>query len=171
MNGRVPEMKLIKIVAFFLYVSSLSAQADHFIKKYNAFLKKYTSLGWVDYKKISKNKTELNTLVQMVQKMNIRSLNRSEKKAFWINAYNIFTIETIIKHYPVPSPRQIPGFFNREKHSIGGQRLTLDGIEHNRILKIFKDERAHFALVCAAKGCPKIRAQGYEGSNIENAFR
>lgn len=45
---------------------------------------------------------------------------------------------------------------------------TLDEIEHGIIRKEFQEPRFHFALVCAAIGCPRLRSEAYQGADLEH---
>ena len=104
---------------------------------------------------------------------------RQEKIAFWINAYNAFTIKAILDNYPIKSNwkaslrypknsiRQIPGVWDELKFKALGRELTLNGIEHEILRKEFKDPRAHMALVCASVGCPPLRAEAYTGAALD----
>ncbi len=139
----------------------------HFNQKYSAFLKAHTKNGRVNYNKILKNKEKLQKLVILLQKMKIKGLSANELKAFWINAYNISAIKTVIQYYPIRSAKQIRGFFTNIKHSIGGMQITLDNIEHKKLLRVYEDGRIHFALVCASQGCPKIISKSYQSTHVE----
>lgn len=48
-----------------------------------------------------------------------------------------------------------------------GERLTLDEIEHKILRQKFTEPRIHMALVCAAKSCPYLRQEPYEGSKLD----
>jgi hypothetical protein len=86
--------------------------------------------------------------------------------AYYINAYNALTIWGILHEYPVPSIQRIDGkrtqfaIFDDLQFWTGDQYLSLNGIE-NHILRPLGDPRIHFALVCAAKGCPRLRNRAY----------
>ena len=43
----------------------------------------------------------------------------------------------------------------------------MDQIEHGILRPRFKDPRVHFAINCAAKGCPPLRSVPYEGTNLD----
>jgi hypothetical protein len=43
----------------------------------------------------------------------------------------------------------------------------LNNIEHKIIRPVFKDFRIHFAVVCAAKSCPALRSEAYEGPKLD----
>jgi len=98
----------------------------------------------------------------------------AERIAFWINAYNAFTVKLILDHYPVASIRKIgwlPGAAFRRKFIpmqwLKGATLSLDGIEHDTLRSEFREPRIHFALVCAARSCPPLRGEAYRGADLE----
>ncbi len=96
---------------------------------------------------------------------------QDEKKAFWLNAYNAFTIKAICDNYPVKSIKDISSSILPS--ALGGsvwdirdiviheKKYSLNDIEHN-ILRKMGDARVHFAMVCAAKSCPSLRSEAYE---------
>lgn len=105
--------------------------------------------------------------------------------AYLINAYNAYTLETIIDHYPIKesgffkkliapkrfafpanSIRHIDGVFDRIPHRVAGRELTLDGIEHQTLRVNYNEPRIHFALVCAAVSCPPLRTEAYTGDRL-----
>ena len=95
------------------------------------------------------------------------AMTADEKKAFYINAYNVFAIETILAS-PGKKITDIGGAFNREKHRVGGEMLTLDDIENR--LRDVKDARIHFAIVCASKSCPPLAAHAYTAAGLNEAL-
>ena len=105
-----------------------------------------------------------------------KSWTSDEQIAFWINAYNAFTIKLILKYYPIKSIKdigssiQIP-FVNTPWDikfiRIGKDRLDLNNIEHGILRKRFKDPRIHMALVCASKSCPVLLDEAYEPSKLD----
>jgi hypothetical protein len=95
------------------------------------------------------------------------SMAPDEKKAFYINAYNVFAIETILTN-PGKKITDIAGAFNKAKHRVGGEMLTLDDIENK--LRDMKDARIHFAIVCASKSCPPLAAHAYTAADLNDAL-
>ncbi len=91
---------------------------------------------------------------------------REAKMAFYINAYNAMTLWGILHEYPVASIQRIDG--KRTQFAIfddlqlwdGASYRSLNGIE-NDVLRPLGDPRIHFALVCAARGCPRLRNRAY----------
>ena len=98
---------------------------------------------------------------------NPRQLAPAEQLAFWINAYNAFTIDLINRHQERRSIRSIRRPWTTKFIRIGGMSYSLDDIEHEIIRKQFDEPRIHFALVCAAKGCPPLRPEAYRGARLD----
>ena len=95
-------------------------------------------------------------------------LNPSERKAFWINAYNALTIKAVLDLMPSSgvvdpsfSVKKISDFFNKITYDIAGEKLTLDSIENEKLRKGFRDPRIHFVIVCASRSCPEIQNKVY----------
>jgi len=104
------------------------------------------------------------------------TLTRTEQLAFWINAYNAYTIAQVNAHAERQSIRNINktlgfvkagGAWSEPMATVGGTRYTLDQIEHERIRPVFKDPRVHFALVCAALGCPPLRSEAFTAERLD----
>ena len=51
--------------------------------------------------------------------------------------------------------------------NVGGNLWSLNQIEHEQIRPKFSEPRIHFALVCAAVGCPPLRNEAYTGDRLE----
>jgi hypothetical protein len=112
----------------------------------------------VDYRGLAKS-PEWKTLVRQVSSARPSQLNRQGLIAYWINAYNILTIDLVRKHYPVSSIKAIGSFFSPvwglEVAKIEGQSISLGQIEHE-ILRPIGDPRVHSAIVCASISCPPL---------------
>ena len=98
----------------------------------------------------------------------------AEQLAFLINAYNAWTIWLILTEYPaIDSIREIgflPGAAWRRKIvSLFAAQFSLDELEHEMIRQWpqFQEPRIHFAVNCAAVGCPPLRAEAYQGQTLE----
>ena len=99
---------------------------------------------------------------------------REQKMAFWVNAYNVFVLQTVVNHYPIRgrsasypagSIRQIPGAFEQIKHRAAGRSLTLDDIEKN-ILPEFNEPRMYLALGRGAVGSGRLRSEAYTAERM-----
>lgn len=94
--------------------------------------------------------------------------NPSAKIAFLINAYNSFTLQSIIDQNPLKnSIRDIPGVWKGRQFAIAGEQKTLDNIEHQTLRALFKEPRIHMALVCAAKSCPFLRNEPFTANRLD----
>ena len=58
-------------------------------------------------------------------------------------------------------------FFTSRQHTVAGQRLSQDDIEHEILRKRFKDPRIHFAIICASSGCPLLPQFAYTAENVQ----
>jgi uncharacterized protein DUF547 len=94
----------------------------------------------------------------------LETMSAAEKKAFYINAYNAIAVQTLLDN-PGRSIRDISGAFNRAKHRVAGETLTLDDIENR--LRDEKDARIHFAIVCASRSCPSLAPRAYTAETID----
>ena len=155
--------KPIAIIFCFLYVLIGSAQHEaKFFVQAETFFNTYVENGKVDYKSIVKDPSSINELLDIAKRINIPKNNRADYQAFWINAYNLLVIKSIVDNYPIKSPLEKAGFFDLKKHVIGGKEITLNDIEHKMLRAVFpKEPRFHFVLVCAGLGCPPIINKAY----------
>lgn len=159
---------LFLILTFSLGTTHLSGQETKtFFHRTNEFLSENVKGGKVDYKGIHSDPTQLNELMSLMSIVNVSSVNKKEYQAFWVNAYNISVIKGIIDNYPLNSPLDVNGFFDKTSYSIAGTNITLNEIENDILRKKFKDARFHFVLVCGARGCPPIIARAYTAENLE----
>jgi hypothetical protein len=103
------------------------------------------------------------------------ALSRAEQLAFWINAYNAYTIALILAHDERESIRNInrtlglslKGPWRERLVHVGGNHYSLDDVEHEIIRPRFGEPRIHFAVVCAAIGCPPLRSEAYRGDVLD----
>jgi hypothetical protein len=162
-------MKRFLIILFLtiLFPSAQATDVPTFVKSADTFFKKYVSNGAVAYTKIKQNMTEVETLYTSVGEMDMSKENDSNKKAFYINAYNIAVIFWVVKHYPLKSPLDNSGFFDKVKHRIAGEEMTLNSLEIKKLLLTYKDARFHFALACAAKSCPPLASFAYTPEGLD----
>ncbi len=134
---------------------------DTFFNTADAFLAENIEDGKVPYEAIAQEPAKLEELVAMIGNASLGDASDAEKKAFYINAYNILTIHSIIENNIPSSPMDVDGFFGKIKHNVAGKKMTLDEIEKGTLFPEFGDARVHFAVVCAATGCPQIQPEAY----------
>ena len=161
----------MKNLFFLLIVFSITLNAQtnsSFFNKADDFFNKNVKNNKVEYDNIKKDQSDLNELVKLLATFDFDSENVSGQKAFLINAYNISVIKGIINKFPIKSPLEISGFFDKLKYDVLGKKMTLNDIENKMIRAKYKDPRFHFALVCGANGCPPIMNKAYLPATVEN---
>jgi len=131
-----------------------------------------SSSGKVDYAGIKANMSKLQGYLDELATTNIKGLNRNEQLAYWINAYNAFTIKKIIDNYPIGSITDLDGGkpWDSQFIKLGGTKYTLNNIENDIIRPQFREPRIHFAVNCAAKSCPPLLNRAWTASNLETNF-
>jgi len=163
-------MKLSIAVASLVLCMGLSTRVEagphHFFEHVDEFMKTYVVDGSVDYEAILASPSGLNGLLSLVRygpynPKKIGSLDPKIHKAFWVNAYNILVIKTVVDNYPLKNPLDLPGFFDKNLHTVAGEKLTLNDIENKKLRAVYDDPRIHFVLVCAAQSCPVLRKGAY----------
>jgi len=94
--------------------------------------------------------------------------SRNEELAYWINAYNLFTLKLVMDNYPVKSIKDIAGGkpWDKKFIQLDGRTLSLNDIENNIIRKNFNEPRIHFAVNCASISCPKLINKAYTKDNL-----
>jgi hypothetical protein len=143
---------------------------DHSL--YGGLLKKYVRNGQVDYGGIQSEEAALDRYLDLLQSVDIKSLSTDEQFAFYTNAYNAWTIKLILTKYPDISSIKSLGIFNtgpwkKKVVRLKSQTVSLDYIEHDILRPLFKDPRVHFAINCAAKSCPPLRSEPYDGDKLD----
>lgn len=171
-------LTILYFMAFPTYGSSPAGQAgtqppDHMI--WDQLLKKYVRTdGLVDYSGFQQDDEQLQAyLDQLSSQAPTPAWSEAEKLAYWINAYNAFTVKVIADNYPLESIRElhrVPGvatIWHEEFFEIAGQPSSLNQIEHGILRRDFEEPRVHFAINCASMSCPVLRAEAYFPDKLE----
>lgn len=162
--------KTLLVFVAILTLLQVKAQTNIF----NDLLQKHvTKNGIVDYKAFKKEETKLATYISYLEKTNPdKSWSENKQKAFWINAYNAYTIKLILENYPLKSIMKI-----KEKGKsawkipfakVGGKTYTLDFIEHEILRKKLFDPKIHVGVNCASGSCPKLLNKAFTEENVNN---
>lgn len=139
---------------------------------YAKLLHLYVKDGRVDYQGFKNRETELDQYLKVLENVDSGRLSHNHRFAFYINAYNAWTIKLILSAYPeISSIKELGSLFKspweKEICRIDGKKMSLDDIEHGILRPHFKDTRIHFAVNCASKSCPPLRSEPYEGDRLE----
>lgn len=162
------------LAAFQFFNLSLSAGFDHHHPQFAKVLSKFVDTqGMVAYSALKASSADLDAYLDDlagVSREEFETWKEPERLAWLLNLYNAVTLQLILDHYPVKSIRSIGGLFSSpwklKVVHIWGETFTLDQVEHEMIRGVFKEPRVHFALVCAAKSCPPLRAEPYVPSKL-----
>lgn len=153
-------------------VAEDTAKADFDHGAYDALLKKYVNEnGKVDYDGFAKDRAQLDAYLDALGKTKPKEFaSDDERNAFYINAYNAFTIRDVLNdvYQKTDSVKKVDGFWDKKKHRVGGEDLTLDAIE--KISRDYKDPRVHFAVNCASSSCPKLQRFAFTGAKLQEQF-
>ncbi len=157
----------------FMTVSvSLSAQKGVDNCLYAELLSKYVKNGVVNYSGFKTEEAKLDDYLKILELADTKKMSKEQQFAFYINAYNAWTIKLVLSGYPgLKSIKDMGSFFKRPWKKkicrIDGKIMTLDDIENRILRNKFKDPRVHFAIVCASKGCPLLLSVPYQGNVID----
>jgi len=150
---------------------------DH--SAFDLLLRRHVAEGLVDYDAFARSR-DFRAYLEGLASARPEGLPEPERLAFWINAYNAWTIELINAHEERESIRNInktlgllplKGPWSEKMVRAAGRTLSLDHVEHEIIRKQFDEPRIHFALVCAALGCPPLRSEAYTGERLEEQLQ
>ncbi len=162
---------LLLVLLTFLYANSFSQVEE---KVYNSLLKAHVSLnGKVDYKALKKNEEIIDVyLAHLYKQIPGKNWSSNKAKAFWLNAYNAYTVKQVLNHYPVKSIRDIKqGNKNAWEISfakIGGHTYTLDYIEHKILRRWHDDPRIHVGINSASASGPRFPNFLFTEENVDN---
>ena len=135
-------------------------------------LGKYVNQGQVDYDGLKREESRLDAYLKILSEVDPDALERDDRFAFYVNAYNAWTVKLILTRYPdLKSIKDLGSLFRspwkKKIVRIDGNVISLDNVEHDILRPDFKDPRVHFAINCAAFSCPPLRSEPYEGGRID----
>ena len=170
-------MKTLAVLLLVL-VAQTSPGVELMHRPLDQMLDVYVRDGLVYYQAL---KTERARLDRYIASLNVSpetyaGWTREQQMAFWVNAYNVFVLRTVIDNYPIrgrseaypaSSIRQIPGAFERTKFRAAGRSVTLDEIEKT-ILPEFKEPRLYLALGRGALGSGRLRSEAFTGERLSS---
>ncbi len=135
-------------------------------------LTKYVSdKGIVNYKGFKQDKKSLKKyLDQLSNNLPDQDWNKSKKLAYWMNAYNAFTVKLIIDHYPVQSIKDIKDPWDARFFKLGKKWYNLNEIEH-KILRKMGEPKIHFGINCASYSCPKLSNKAFTEQNVNKELQ
>ena len=173
----------LRTLAFLLVLLPIRVFADFDHSEWDGLLKEHVTVQsgglatQLDYDAMAANRGRLRAYlasISSVSRSTFDGWSVAAQLAFLINAYNAWTVEVVLDEYPeIDSIRDI-GFllssaWNQDFAELFGEPISLDEIEHDIIRgwDRYQEPRIHFAVNCAAVGCPALRAEAYTGEMLE----
>tara|TARA_R110002126_G_C10490437_1_gene503716 strand:+ start:24360 stop:25070 length:711 start_codon:yes stop_codon:yes gene_type:complete len=159
------------LLVFAIVFATLQIKAQTSI--FNNLLQTHVSTdGIVDYKSFKADKLKLDSYISYLEKTTPdNSWSANKQKAFWINAYNAYTIKLILENYPLKSILDIKKdgktAWKISFAKVGGETYTLDHIEHEILRKTLFDPKIHVGVNCASGSCPKLGNVAFTEENVE----
>ena len=142
---------------------------DH--SAFDALLRKHVDAdGWIDYAGFARDAKQLDAYLATIAAAPFDTLDRDGRLALLINAYNAYTIRLILDHWDggkLKSIRDIDEPWDQKRWTVAGVTYSLNEIEHEQIRPKFDEPRIHFAVVCAAVGCPKLRNEAFVPERLD----
>lgn len=148
-----------------------SSAIDSLHQAFDELLQRHVSVeGRVNYEGMKQEYGRLKAYLQQLE-ANVPddSAPKSVAMAYWINAYNAFTIDLIVRNYPLKSILQLDKgkTWDVKRIRLGGKKYSLNQIEHELLRKKWPDPRIHFALNCAAQSCPPLYNRAYSATQLD----
>jgi len=156
-----------------------TAAFDHGYHDYAQLLARHVDGARVTYAALKADRGALDRVAAQFDAQDAQGeggWTREQRMAFWINAYNTFTLRAIVDAYPIQSRwftrqprnsiRQIPDVWTSQQWRGAGRAVSLDDIEHRVLRPVFKDARVHFAVNCASLSCPPLAAAPYRADTL-----
>lgn len=138
-------------------------------------LQKFSKGGFVNYKALLADRAEFDEYLGYLAKYspltNASMFPRREDQfAYYMNAYNAYTMRQVLDRYPLKSVKDVGAvpnaFWISTAWPLGpGETRTLAQIEG--LLRDMGEPRIHFAINCASKGCPRLPEEAFEPDRIE----
>ena len=162
-----------------LLISAVALTAGPDDALFSALLRDHVDEGAVNYDAIA-NDDRLDTYLDQIAATDPAELpGRNARLAFWINAYNAYTLRLVVSVNGITSIREISGLgtkgdpdtnkpWDQPFAAVGDQNYTLNQIENEIIRSRFGDVRIHYALVCAAYACAQLRSEAYSAEKLDD---
>jgi hypothetical protein len=158
---------------------------------WTAVLKAHVHDDRFDYAKLKAEPAQLDQYLKALAGVDPKELaawTREQRYAFWINAYNAFTVKKVVSNYPLKSIKDLDGalglksVFDDDFIALPGlhpegkdERLSHNDIENGIRPPAFTDARDHAAINCASVSCPALSGEAFVaeklGQQLEERMR
>lgn len=148
-------------------------RADH--RDWDAVLRRHVRDGRVDYDGVARDSAFARYLAWLPT-VAVDALDEDDRLAYWINAYNAWTVQLIVSSGERETIRnlhktlgvfRLKGPWSVPLVKAAGKTWTLDEVEHRILRTQFREPRIHFAIVPAARGAAPLRSEAYLGATLD----
>lgn len=148
---------------------------------FGALLKRHVDAdGLVDYAGFRRDGEVLDEYLYRLQNTDPAKLaSDDERFAFWINAYNAFTLKVVLAtlpkdpadwdRYSLGQVKSADGVtaWKATRFKIGSEVVSLDRIENGILRPTWKDGRVHAAVNCASMSCPRLQPFAFDAAHLQ----
>lgn len=162
----------MKFIVFAVICSLAAAGATEYPKA----LARHVRADGVDYAGWKASPDDMAALVRYTEDIaakGLSGLSRDERMAFLINAYNAWMLRQVLEKYPIASVKDLApafGVFSENRITVAGEKMSLNRLEKDLLIKEFREPRVHFAVNCASRSCPALRATLWTPENLDAQF-
>lgn len=155
---------------------------DHSHRTWSEILEDHVSDKGFHYRKLKEDRSKLDQYLgslEAVMPEEFAGWKQGQQYAFWIDAYNAYTVKRVVDAYPIKSIKDL----GDDKKSVwdqpfiplgklfaesGGEKLSLNDVENKILRPKFKDARVHAAINCASRGCPPLLAEAFVADKLDD---
>ncbi len=141
--------------------------------------------GRVDYETLARDRSDLDLYVTRLSTQSALDFARWTKPqqcAFWLNAYNAFTLQAVLANYPLLDMDSLRDVGGKESGKVWKQRrlplgrlfgtgmeveLSLDDIVERILRPQFRDARVHAALCNSCLGSPALAPRAFTATGLD----
>ena len=157
------------IICVLLWSAAQASDALH--SPYAILLRQQVQNASVNYTALKADSRLLDSYLSLLAHVDPSDLSAQDQKAYYINAYNAWTIKLVLLRFPKITSLKDAGSLFQTPWKIAFVKLrdrtvTLDYLENEILRPKFMDARVHFALNCASKSCPALRPEPYDGGRL-----
>jgi hypothetical protein len=152
----------IGLVALFLVGLAAAAPPDH--ASFDQLLRANVRAGVVDYPAFQESPAFRRYVASLAAPATLEG--KAQALAYYINAYNALAIAGILEGL---SPSTFLGrtrYFRIKTWPLNGRSISLHDLEHE-VIRRLGEPRIHFAIVCASRSCPALRAEAYAPGTLD----
>lgn len=158
---------------------------DHEHSQWTGVLASIVHEDRVDYEVLARDHGTLDMYLAKLSTVDERDFaqwTKAQRCAFWINAYNAFTLQAVLLNYPlvdIDSLRDVGGkasgkVWKRKSLHVGhliaensSADISLDDVLELVLRPQFKDARVHAALCTSCLGSPALRRSAFTGTAVD----